>query len=252
MPDLSPLVWVAAIAIALLAGFVKGAVGFAMPLIIVSGLTSIMPPHIAVAGIILPIVVSNLIQAFRTGLAPAGAAIRDFWRYVLVVCVAILIFAQFVPGMAPEVFYLVLGVPVVILSILQLSGARMHVPEGQRWWAEWAAGLASGIMGGLAGTWGPTTVLYLLAIDTPKVRQIVVQGVIYGLGSVALLVAHLKSGILTSATAPFSALLVVPALVGMWAGFKAQDRLNQQAFRRVTLAVLVVAGLNLIRKGMGL
>ena len=111
-------------------------------------------------------------------------------------------------------------------------------------------GLISGVLGGLAGTWGSTTVLYLLAIGTPKDRQMIVQGVIYGVGSVVLAAAHLRSGILNAQTAPFSAALLPSALAGMWVGFWLQDRMNQELFRRATLVVLVVAGLNLIRKGL--
>ena len=250
MSELSSQVWVLALLITVLAGFIKGAVGFAMPLIMVSGLSSILPPHLAVAGVILPIVVSNLTQTFRAGAGPAAQAVRDFWRYILIVCAAILVFAQFLPGMEPETFYLVLGIPVVILSLIQVVGVRMSIAPAQRWWAEWLVGLVSGMMGGLAGTWGPTTVLYLLAIDTPKARQMVVQGVIYGLGSIALLLAHIQSGILNGGTAPFSAILLLPAIAGQWVGFRVQDRLDPVLFRRLTLIVLVVTGLNLIRRAL--
>jgi uncharacterized membrane protein YfcA len=93
-------------------------------------------------------------------------------------------------------------------------------------------------------------VLYLLAIDTPKARQVVVQGVIYGIGAVVLFVAHIKSGILNWSTAPFSAALIVPSVIGMWLGFQIHDRLDQNLFRNATLVLLTVAGLNLIWKGL--
>jgi uncharacterized protein len=252
LPDLPFDIWAISLAITLFAGFVKGAVGFAMPLIMVSGLTAVMDPRLAVAAIILPIVISNGLQTFRTGIGPALEAVRGAWRYVVSVCIAIAVFAQFVPHIDPQIFYLALGIPVVIISLVQLLGVRLWIPPRHRWWAEWLAGLVSGVLGGLAGTWGPTTILYLLAIDTPKMRQIVVQGVIYGAGSVTLLLAHLTSGVLNAGTAPFSALMVVPALAGMWLGFKLHDRLDQVLFRRAVLAVLIVAGVNLVRKGLGL
>ena len=250
MLELEPAIWAATLAVAFLAGLVKGAVGFAMPLIMVSGMTIVLEPMLAVAGIILPIVVSNALQTFRTGVGPALEAVRAYWRYVVTVCLAIAVFAQLVPHIEPSAFYLALGVPVVALSLVQLLGIEFHVPERHRASTEWAAGTISGILGGLAGTWGPTTVLYLLATDTPKQRQIVVQGVIYGLGSVTLLLAHIRSGVLNAGTAPFSAAMLVPALLGLWIGFKVQDRLDQVLFRRITLIVLTVAGLNLIRRGI--
>jgi len=78
----------------------------------------------------------------------------------------------------------------------------------------------------------------------------VVQGVIYGMGSVMLLLGHVQSGVLNRETVGLSALLVIPAALGMWAGFKVQDRIDQGTFRKVTLGVLMLAGLNLIRRGL--
>jgi hypothetical protein len=49
-------------------------------------------------------------------LARDEAATREYWRYILIVCLAIVIVAQFVTNVPTQTFYLVLGVPVVILS----------------------------------------------------------------------------------------------------------------------------------------
>ncbi len=239
-----------AFTIVLLAGIVKGAVGFAMPLIMISGLGIFLDPQIVVAGIVLPILISNALQVLRAGPLEAWNAAREYRVYIGIVCVMILISAQFLTHIPTNAMFLVLGVPVVVLCLVQLLGLRLTIPPGRRGPFSILAGLISGTLGGLAGTWGPPTVLYLLALDTPKARQMAVQGVIYGLGSVALLAGHLQSGVLNRETAPFSAMLVIPALAGMWVGFKLQDRLDQERFRKVTLFVLVIAGLNLIRRGL--
>ncbi len=158
--------------------------------------------------------------------------------------------AQLVPFIPTTYFYFVLGIPVVFLSTIQLLGVRLQIKPEQKRWAEGLIAFISGTLGGLAGTWGPTTVLYLLAIEIPKSKQIIVQGVIYGLGSVTILFAHIQSGILNGQTTPFSLLLVPFAPIGMWIGFQIQDRLNPERFRKITLIVLVIAGLNLLRKGL--
>lgn len=247
---LSPGLLIFAVAVTLLAGVVKGAVGFAMPLIMISGMGILLDPKLVVAGIILPIVLSNALQVARCGWVEAKKAMRDYMIYIIIVCVMILISAQLVTVIPDNVMYLVLGIPVTLLCAIQLLGLKLTIPEGRRKIASVIAGLLSGLLGGLAGTWGPTTVLYLVAIETPKARQIVVQGVIYGLGSVMLLLGHLKSGIMNGETVWFSAFLLVPALGGMWLGFKIHDRIDQTTFRKATLAVLLIAGLNLIRRGL--
>jgi hypothetical protein len=162
----------------------------------------------------------------------------------------ILFVAQLVTHIPTQTMYLVLGIPVVVLSLIQLTGIRFHIPPNHRRAAEWGVGALAGGLGGLTGTWGPPTVLYLIALDTPKARQILVQGVVYGLGSVSLLAGHLHSGVLNAKTAPFSVILLIPAFLGMQAGFRLSDRLHPDVFRKATLVVLVVAGASLIRRGM--
>lgn len=236
--------------VALVAGIVKGAVGFAMPLILVSGISSLTDPKLAIAAMLIPTVVSNIFQTFRQGVNPALAAAREYWRYLVVVCIFIFLSAQLVPFISSQVFYLILGIPVVFLSLVQLAGIQLSVAPENRKKAEWVLGVISGLLGGFAGTWGPTTVMYLLAINTPKAKQMIVQGVVYGAGSVTLISAHLQSGVMNKETAPFSLLLLPIAMLGMWYGFRIQDRLDQKLFRRLTLVVLVIAGLNLLRKGL--
>ena len=127
---------------------------------------------------------------------------------------------------------------------------RFHIAPRWRHPSEWGVGFLSGAIGGLTGTWGPPTVLYLIALNMPKAKQMLVQGVVYGLGSVSLLVGHLQSGVLNAVTIPWSAALLIPAFLGMQVGFWMSDRLNPEMFSRVTLIVLIVAGANLVRRGL--
>jgi uncharacterized membrane protein YfcA len=243
-------VFAAAVGVTLFAGFVKGAVGFAMPLIMISGLSLLMDPLLAIAGIILPAAFSNFLQAMRFGWPEVSRTIREYWRYILIVCISIVVVAQFVTRLPAQTFYLILGIPVVVLSLIQLLGVRFHIPPRRRRLAEWSVGLVAGSLGGLTGTWGPPTVLYLIALETPKAKQLLVQGVVYGIGSVSLLAGHVKSGVLNLTTLPFSVALLLPAFLGMLIGFRMSDRLNPELFRKITLIVLVLAGANLVRRGL--
>lgn len=243
-------IWIFAVAITLVAGFVKGTVGFAMPMIMISGLATVLPPELALAALILPTVLSNLWQALRGGIAAAGEAARMHWRYILIVMIFIAGSAQLVTVLSARAMFLILGIPVVLFCLAQLAGWAPRIAPRMRRPAELAIGAAAGFVGGLSGVWGPPTVMYLTALETPKTEAIRVQGVVYGLGAVMLLAAHVQSGVLRAETLPLAVAMIVPALAGMGLGFAVQDRLDQARFKKLTLVVLVVVGANLVRRGL--
>jgi uncharacterized membrane protein YfcA len=245
---MSPLLLAAACGIAALAGAVKGLVGFAMPMVFIAGLSLFLPPEWALAGLILPTLVTNGFQALGQGVAAMLSSVRRFAVFLCVGGVCLMISAQLVRILPASAFYLMLGVPVVGFAVSQLIGVSFRLRPGRR--IEAAVGALAGFIGGFSGVWGPPTVAYLTAIGTPKEVQMRIQGVIYGLGAVGLTLAHLGSGVLRGETLPFSAALILPATLGMWVGAKLRARADQAMFRRMTLIVLLVAGANLIRRGI--
>jgi uncharacterized membrane protein YfcA len=239
---------VIAMAITLFGGFVKGTVGFALPLIMISGLSTILPPQIALAALILPAALTNAWQALRQGLGPALRSARAHWPFITIGLVVMALTAQVVLAVPQWVFFAMIGVPVVIYSSLQLLGVPLRVPAHRRGLATVLFGAMAGILGGFSAVFGPPTVAYLISLDTEKVEQVRVQGLMFSLGNVILFGAHLRSGVLNADTIPFSVLMLLPAFAGLWLGFRMQDRLNKDQFLRATLVVLLLAGLNLVRR----
>ncbi|EPX79625.1 sulfite exporter TauE/SafE family protein [Salipiger mucosus] len=244
----SPGALVFSLALAALAGMVKGMVGFAMPMIMISGLGSVLPPDLALAGLILPTLFSNAMQAFRQGPRAALGSLKRFRLLLGVGLVFLLLSSQLVRIMPVSVMLALIGGPVALFCLMQLAGWRPHLRNGPAAPIEAGVGVVAGFMGGMSGVWGPPFVAYLTAIDTEKREQIRVQGVAYGLGAVALTVAHVFSGVLNAQTVWFSLALLVPAVLATWAGTLVQDRIDQALFRKLTLFVLLIAALNLLRR----
>jgi len=247
MAGLDPSHLALALAVTLFAGFVKGAVGFAMPMIMISAFSSFMAPEIALAGLILPTVVTNLSQAFRQGRKAAWDTVLTYRRILTATMIFILVSAGFVHVIPQDLFLLVLGLPITAFALAQLAGVNLALRLEHRNRAEWILGAIGGLYGGISGVWGPPLLVYLLSIRADKLETVRAQGVVFLIGAVVLLVAHLFSGVLTSQTLLFSALLVIPAQIGQILGTRIQDRLDQARFRRWTLALLVLTGLNLMR-----
>jgi len=91
---------------------------------------------------------------------------------------------------------------------------------------------------------------FLISLGAEKTLQIRSVGLAFVVGSAILVPAHLKSGILDGQTLPISLAMIVPAALGMAIGLRYQDRMDQALFRRMTLVVLCLAGLNLLRRGL--
>jgi hypothetical protein len=231
-------------------GFTKGAVGFALPMIAISGLGSFLPAHTALAALILPVLVTNFWQTFRQGVGAAWETLFEFRVLIAVLFVMIALTAQLVALMPERALFLILGVVITLFVGVQLTGWKPPSPDGARRPVEVGVGMLAGFCGGISGVWGPPILMYLIALDTPKAKQVRAQGVSFLVGSVILTAAHFRSGVLNADTTPLSLALVVPSLAGMALGFAVQDRLEQAAFRRLTLVVLCLAGLNLLRRGL--
>ena len=247
---LSPAAFWAAVVVTVFAGFVKGAIGFAMPLIMISAFAAFMPPTLALAALILPVVITNSQQAFRQGLHPAWDTTLKYWRMIAMIVLFIVVSAPFVLVIPGWLMLGLLGVPVSAFAIVQLMGRDLRLQLKHRKGAEYGLGIVGGLYGGISGVWGPPVIVYLVSVGAEKTEAVRVQGVIFLFGGLVLLSAHLQTGVLNALTLPLSVALVVPSAVGMWIGFKLQDRLDPLRFRRWTLILLAITGLNLVREAV--
>lgn len=241
-----------AIAITLCAGFVKGAIGFAMPIIMVSALGSFLSAQQALAAVILPVLITNIHQALRVGWRPARDAVVKYRWHIGSVLLMIPVSAGLATVVPQWLMYALLGAPITLYAVWQLLGRSMAIPMQHHRRAEIGTGIIGGLYGGISGIWGPPLIVFLLSTGVPKDEQMRVQGVVFFLGAAVLSVAHVQTGVLNADSLPFSALLVIPAIIGMALGYLAHDRLNIAQFRRWTLILLVLTGLNLIRRALEL
>ncbi len=248
MFGLDPTVLALVIAITFFAGFVKGAIGFAMPMIMMSAFSAFLPGPTALALLILPTFATNIAQAFRQGPAEAWASARRFRLHIFAVVAALALSSQFVTGIPRNVMSGLLGAPILGFALWQLAGRPMAVRIEHRTRVEIFLGLIGGLYGGISGIWGPPLIVLLLSLHIEKREMLRVQGVVFLIGSAALFAAHLTSGVLNAQTLPLSALIVIPALIGNRAGLAVQDRLNAQTFRKWTLILLALTGANLVRQ----
>ncbi len=232
----------------LLAGLAKGITGFALPPVAMGLLASVTTVEMALALVTLPIVVTNFWQALDGG--RAREAFVRLWPLIATLGLGIACGAYLVVEIDHAPLFVILGLVAVGYVVLDLVKLPMTIPPRQEPYWHAAAGFAGGLLGGLTSSHGTLLAAYLHNLRLPKERFIAVSGVVWAAGSIYLLVAFSAVRVLTLDLAFWSALAVVPALLGMAAGRALRRRADPALFRRLVLLALFVAGLNLIRRGI--
>jgi len=233
------------VAACFVAGFIKGIIGFGMPMIILGSSAAISLPSLGLAVLILPTVVTNIYQVSMFGRTELIASVKEFKIFFFSCLLGLFAGAKIFVAANLNTLVGGIGLVVLVLSFLQLI--RINGPKrNNSMRLSSIFGAITGLLGGGTGIWGPTTVLYLTSIATPKQNQILVQGVTFAGSSIFLLIAHLYTGIFDHNTGPLSAIMILPAMIGMLFGVSVQNYLNQDKFRLITLISLCFGGVYLM------
>ncbi len=229
-----------------LGGAVKGTVGVGLPLVVVSLLGSLLDPRLSVALVTLPVVMTNVWQSLRSGILLG--ALRRFWPLILVFALSTWVGAQILVALDAALLLGLLGAAVVMFSLINLFQPRLRLAAEHERFAGPGVGLVAGLLNGVSTVNGPPLAIYLVSLGLDKETFIGSYGLIALCGSFPLLLSYIGVGLLGPVEFGASLLAVVPALVGVVAGERLRHRIDPELFRRILLAVLIVLGLNLIRR----
>lgn len=230
----------------LAAGTVKGVLGVGLPMIAVPLIASATSPAQAIALAAVPVVVSNAWQAFHGG--HTGACLKRFWPMLASVVVGTFIGVQILATVDARVVSGILGAVLVVFTALQAMPRSLVLgPRGERWLGP-PLGLIGGVLGGMSGLFGPLLILYLVALRLSKDIFVAAVALLFFTGSLPLFLGLVGHGILTPHQILLSALSALPVIAGLVIGRTLRERVSQAMFEKALFVVLIVIGLNLIRK----
>ena len=137
------------------------------------------------------------------------------------------------------------GILLVVYSIYSLARPAIKLAhEGVA--AEVGVGFLNGLLAGLTGLVGIVVVIWCQLRNWPKdVQRAIFQPVL--LATILTSTVSLSAaGAVTAETMKLYLLGLPCMLVGTWVGLKLYGRLNDAAFRKIILVLLLVSGLSLI------
>lgn len=232
----------------LLAGTVKGITGLGLPTVALGLTTLVLDVRTAVALVILPLLVSNAWQLWRAG--DVLGAMRRYAPFALVLVSGVWIVSSYSAVASDRFLYAMTGLAFVLFVVVNLAVRVPPLPARYDLPAQLGLGTVAGILGGLTAVWAPPVAVYLAARQYPREEFVRATGFLIFIGSVPLLGGYLREGLMTGHLLLLSAALVLPALAGFTLGERVARALSPERFRRVTLYVFLLLGLNLLRKAI--
>lgn len=236
-------------AIMFFAGFVKGAIGFGMPLVAVPLLASLIELRLAAALMTFPLLVANLWVGLEGG--QFWSITKRYWAVMLSLGAGIFAGSWLLVGIDQRIMLVILGLVVLGFATLDRLKGRFRpvIPErlAQRYGI--VAGASGGLIGGISTVFGPPLILYLAALRLPRDDFARINSAVFFFGSLCIFVAFASSRVLTPTNALWSAACVLPILLGVHVGGRVRLRTSQRRFETLVAIGLLMLGFNLIRRG---
>ncbi|MDC0948232.1 sulfite exporter TauE/SafE family protein [Gammaproteobacteria bacterium] len=223
----------------LLAGIVKGVVGFGLPIIVV-GLVSALHSHaLALVAIVLPGVITNAWQAWAG--PERWMLLRRLAPLLVVATVGILLATRFSVGIDERWLRGLLGAIIIIWAIdsLRRPNARPLPPSTLY---TLACGLANGVLTGLTGAFAFPGIAWIRRLGLNAEQTVQAMGILFLVSAIVLGLSLGRWHDVDPSLWLLSAAGVPAALIGMAIGRRLRQRLNEAQFRRVLLLALLGLG----------
>lgn len=237
------------IATFLIGGFIKGAIGLGLPVVVLATLALVMPIRDALAIFLIPGIASNIWQATNGPFLPT--LIRRMWPFLLAAIIGIVAGVGIVAGTRSEAMGAVLGILLIVYSTYSLLAPRLPEPGLRERWMGPVAGGLGGVLFGMAGIFIVPGILFLEALRMPRDQFVQALGLTFITISSTLAISMTSNALVTWDHALLSAIGLIPVFIGLTLGRRARHRISEDGFRRIFFIALIGVGLFLLARTLG-
>ena len=227
-------------------GFVKGAIGMGLPVVVLATLALIMPLKEAMAIFLIPGFASNLWQA--TSGPWMRPLLARMWTFLLGGAVAIVIGVWIMSGTKSEIMATVLGALLVLYSLYSLLAPRLPAPGRHEVWMSPLFGAAGGIFFGMAGLFIVPGLLYLETLRIPRDQFVQALGMTFLTITSTLALSMTGFNLVTWELAMMSAIGLIPVFLGIWLGRSIRHRISETFYRKLFFIALAITGIYMVAR----
>lgn len=230
-------------------GLVKGVLSLGLPIVALPLMMLVVDVPVAVGMLIVPVLLSNVIQAAQG--EGTIALSKRFAPLLVALGVGTLIGTALFAALERNTLLLTIGPISILFASASLLQPHLKItPPAERWLAL-PVGLISGIVGGMSTLFGPLLSIYVVGLHLPRDTFVKVLGMLYVLAAAVMLIGAIAQRTVGPLVLALSLAGMLPVYGGMLIGQRIRNRLDQKLFRILVLAVIWITGANMIRTGLG-
>lgn len=230
--------FVAAVAITVLCGVVRGFSGFGSALIYIPLMSAVYEPKVSAASFLLIDFFCTLPFAVR--LYPISSK-KEIWPLTIAAAVTIPLGAMLLRIVDPVPMRWAIAIIILGLLATLVSGWRMRAPASLPLTV--GVGLVSGVSGGATQLVGPFAIVYWLGSTSPPAVIRANLIVFFALAGAILVVTYLLQGLLPPPIVALAVLLAVPYVLSLLGGAYLFRGSSEQLYRRIAYAIVAASAL---------
>ena len=229
-----------------IAGVVKGSIGMGLPLVSISLLSLYTSPRLAMMLIIVPTLVTNFLQYYRSARKTEMVLSNRFLLGSLFVCTVASSFFSF--PLEQKTLSFLLGITICIFIIYRWLGFFSSCKIVFDKITQIISGAVIGTVAGFTHVWAPTIVVLLMLKKANKEQFVGLTGLYIFVGSLGLFFTHYFYDLLDREIFSLSAIMMFPSIFGFIVGEKIRSFISEQFFETLLLIFLLIASINLLYK----
>ena len=226
--DLPMLAVAGLLAVLVLGGSAKGALGIGLPLVSVPLTAQFLDLPVVIGLLTVPMIATNIGQAFEGG--GTAAALRCLAPIIGALVVGTFAGAHILLSIDRHVLNGVVGAALVVLAALMLSRPQIRLGPGVQRWGGPLVGLSSGLLGGMSGMFGPPLIAYLVGLDLAPDAFVKQISILFLAATGTLLLALGSMGSMSPIDLLVSAAALLPIQLGIMIGRAVRRRIRPELF----------------------
>lgn len=223
-----------------IAGIVKGVVGFGFPIIALVILTLVFGLLDALAIIIIPTLATNISQALAGSWLPQ--IFRRMWLYFLLATIFIFLTSFYIGDANVDLLTGLLGAVLLVFAVTRLFNLHVFVHPKHEAALSVVLGAVNGTLTGFTGSFMVPSVLYMQALGFGRDMLVQAMGVFFTVSMLMLTISLGRNDLISADQLKLSAIALVPSFAGVYAGRWVRHQIDEAVFQKVFLVAVLILG----------